>query len=87
VRGKRVVRKVTDVKLYDTICNNNLWVQYKIRELKKYIKDSDLRLLLNECLDILRCMKVQGQHMENRMRDYISSIEKLGFERKRKNKS
>jgi hypothetical protein len=29
-------------------------------------------------------MKTQGQHMENRMREYLHAIEKLGFERKRK---
>jgi hypothetical protein len=31
-------------------------------------------------------MKTQGQHMENRLRKYVEAIEKLGFERKRKDK-
>lgn len=79
-----MARKVTDVKLYDTLCNNNNWVQFKLRQLKKRAKDPEVKLMLNECLDILRFMKEQGQHMENRMHDYVDSIEALGFERKRK---
>lgn len=82
-----MVRKITDVKLYDTLCNNNIWVQYKLKELRDKAKDSEAKYLINECLDILRFMKVQGQHMENRMREYLHAIEKLGFERKRKNKT
>ena len=82
-----MVRKITDVKLYDTLCNNNIWVQYKLKELRAKVKDPEVKYLINECLDILRFMKVQGQHMENRMREYLNAIEKLGFERKRKNKT
>ena len=82
-----MVRKITDVKLYDTLCNNNIWVQYKLKELRGKAKDAEVKYLINECLDILRFMKVQGQHMENRMREYLNAIEKLGFERKRKNKT
>ena len=82
-----MVRKITDVKLYDTLCNNNIWVQYKLKELRAKAKDPEVKYLINECLDILRFMKVQGEHMENRMREYFHAIEKLGFERKRKNKT
>ncbi len=81
-----MVRKVTDVKLYDTLCNNNNWVQFKLKNLKKGCKDPEVCAIINECLDILRFMKTQGQHMENRLRKYVDSIEKLGFERKRKDK-
>lgn len=79
-------RKITDVKLYDTLCNNNVWVQFKLKKLRKEIKDPEFKQIINECLDILRFMKTQGQHMENRLRKYVSSIEKLGFERKRLDK-
>lgn len=82
-----MVRKITDVKLYDTLCNNNLWVQFKLKKLRAKVKDPEVKYLINECLDILRFMKVQGQHMENRMREYLYAIEKLGFERKRKDKT
>jgi D-mannonate dehydratase len=79
-----MVRKITDVKLYDTLCNNNNWVQYKLRCIRKTIKDPEMKELVNECLDILRYMKTQGQHMENRMREYLKGIERLGFQRDRK---
>jgi dihydroorotate dehydrogenase len=79
----RVVRKVTNVELCETLCNNNNGVQHKLQCLKKLVKDETARYIINECLDILRCMKVQGQHMENRMKEYVQGIEKLGFERKR----
>lgn len=79
-----MAKKITDVKLYDTLCNNNNWVQYKLKAVRKQIKDPDIKFIINECLDILRCMKKQGQHMENRLRDYVCGIERLGFERKRK---
>lgn len=79
-------RKITDVKLYDTLCNNNIWVQFKLKNLKKDIDNLEVKQVINECLDILRFMKTQGQHMENRLRKYVSSIEKLGFERKRLDK-
>lgn len=78
-----MVKKITDVKLYDTLCNNNNWVQFKLMSFRKRTKDPEVKTLINECLDILRCMKKQGQHMENRLREYVHSIEKLGFERKR----
>lgn len=79
-----MVRKITDVETYDTLCNNNNWVQFKLKQMRKLTKDPELKHLVNECLDIMRTMKVQGQHMENRMREYLDSIESLGFERKRK---
>ena len=80
-----MARKYTDVKLYDTLCNNNSWVQFKLKQLRKMCKNNpEMTLLVNECLDILRYMKWQGQRMENRMRRYLDSIERLGFERKRK---
>jgi hypothetical protein len=78
----RVVRKVTNVELCETLCNNNNGVQHILRCLKKLVKDEEARYMINECLDILRCMKVQGQHMENRLREYRDAIESLGFERK-----
>lgn len=79
-----MVKKITNVKTYDTLCNNNNWVQYKLMNLRKQCESPETVYVLNECLDILRQMKVQGQHMENRMRKYSNAIEKLGFERKRK---
>lgn len=81
-----MAKKITDVKIYDTLCNNNNWVQYKLRLLRSKIKDKEIKYLINECLDILRFMKTQGQHMENRLRKYVEQIEKLGFERVRKDK-
>lgn len=81
-----MVRKVTNVELYETLCNNNNGVQHKLQQLKKLVKNEEARYIINECLDILRHMKVQGQHMENRLRKYVDSIEELGFERKRKDK-
>lgn len=77
-----MVRKVTDVELCETLCNNNNGVQHILQGLKKLVKDEEVRYKINECLDILRCMKVQGQHMENRLRAYREAIESLGFERK-----
>ena len=81
----RVARKVTDVKLYDTLCNNNNWVQFKLRQLKKRAKDPEVKLVLNECLDILRFMKEQGQHMEARLRKWNDWVtEEMGYQRVRK---
>lgn len=79
-----MVRKVTNVELYETLCNNNNGVQNKLQQLKKLVKNEEARYIINECLDILRHMKVQGQHMENRLKKYVESIEKLGFQRNRK---
>lgn len=75
-------KKITDVKIYDTLCNNNNWVQYKLKALRKAVrKDPELLILVNECLDILRYMKTQGIHLENRLKLYYNSILKLGFQR------
>ena len=78
-----MVRKVTNVEVYTTLCNNSGCVQYKLQKLKKLVKEEEARLLINECLDLLRHMKVQGQHMENRLTKYKRAIEGLGFERKK----
>jgi len=78
-----VVRKITNVEFCETLCNNNNGVQHKLQCLKKLVKNEEARYIINECLDILRHMKVQGQHMENRLTKYKRAIEDLGFERKK----
>ena len=78
-----MARKYTDVKLYDTLCNNNNWVQFKLKQLRKNCKQAENILLINECLDILRYMKTQGQRMENRLKFYVNHIESMGFKRDR----
>ena len=78
-----MVRKITNVELCETLCNNNNGVQHKLQCLKKLVKGEEARYIINECLDILRCMKVQGQHMENRLTAYKRAIEGLGFKREK----
>lgn len=80
-----MVRKITDVETYDTLCNNNNWAQYKLKHLRKLCRGNKEEIqLVNECLDILRFMKVQGQHMENRLKKYVQAITDLGFQRQKK---
>jgi len=75
---------------YDfTLCQNNNFVQGNLKDLKKTLKklgivDESVYNLINVSLADLRIMKKQGQSFENRCRLYRRSIEKLGFERTKK---
>lgn len=66
----------------DTLCNNHNNIIDKLQKLKKlYKKDRLIVDFCNELLIISRYCKKQGQHMENRLKLYRNSIEKLGFKR------
>lgn len=71
-------------ELYETLCNNHNQIMHNLKQIKKLIKNEEVRKILNETLEISRYCKKQGQRMENRMRDYYDSILKLGFQRVRK---
>lgn len=49
-------------------------------------KDAKIKTLINETLEYSRYCKKQGQHLENRARNYRRAIEGLGFQRVRKEK-
>lgn len=69
--------KKLKTKFYDTLCNNHNTIIFL---LKQYKKTGDVENI-NTCIEIARECKKQGQHMENRMKKYRTSIEKLGFVR------
>ena len=73
-------------KFYATLCNNHNEIISNLREIKKLVKDSKVREIINATLEISRFCKKQGQHMENRLKAYSQSIIDLGFERVRKEK-
>jgi hypothetical protein len=63
--------------MYETLCNNHNQIIWNLTQFKK---TGDINLI-NESIDISRYCKKQGQRMENRMKQYRRSIEKLGFTR------
>ena len=69
---------------YETICNNHNVIISNLQRLKKEIKDSNLRELINETLCFTRYCKKQGQSLENRCKLYRTNIENCGFQRVRK---
>lgn len=73
-------------KFYSTLCNNHNQIMYNLGEIKKLTKDAKIRTLINETLEYSRYCKKQGQHLENRARNYRRAIEGLGFQRVRKEK-
>jgi len=54
---------------------------------KQGVKDPRVYELIDDSRETLRAMKVQGQHMENRLRSYHDAICSLSFKRVKKNKS
>lgn len=73
-------------KFYSTLCNNHNQIIYNLGEIKKLTKDIKIKALINETLEYSRYCKKQGQHLENRARNYRRAIEGLGFQRVRKEK-
>jgi hypothetical protein len=63
--------------MYETLCNNHNQI---IWNLKQFKKTGDINLI-NDSIEISKYCKKQGQRMENRMKQYRNSIEKLGFTR------
>lgn len=77
--------------IQNTLCNNNLQVQFNLKLLKKKLKelktkDEDMFILINNSLEVLRTMKKQGQSMENRLKLLKTHIEACGFKRIKKGK-
>jgi len=76
----------------ETLCSNNLQVQFNLKQLKKFLKDnkfftSEAQKALDESLVILRYMKKQGQKMESRLELYNRTItDTLGFVRVKKHR-
>lgn len=70
----------------ETLCSNNLQVQFNLKQLKKFLKDKrynteDIQKILSNSIAILKYMKKQGQKLENRCRKYLYAIEGCGFVR------
>ena len=80
-----VVKKVTP---YETLCNNHNQIIFNLKKIKEFIKnkeeENNIYNLINETRTYCMICKKQGQRMENRLRKYVSSIEKLDFKRVRK---
>lgn len=73
------------LEFYDTLCNNHNQIIFNLKQVKNALKESNidentLKLLENSIKTCKYCKK-QGQNMENRLRKYRNSIEKLGFKR------
>ena len=67
-----------------TICNKHNTIMFYIKELKKKLKklnieDENISELLNKINLEARDAKKSGQRMENRLKQYRNSIEKLGY--------
>lgn len=76
-------------KKAETLCNNNLSVKETFTRLraklkKLGVKDQEIYDLINDGRETLRVMKLQGQHMENRLRLYHDTLSKLSFVRVRR---
>ena len=81
----------TDARM--SLCNSHDTVKYWNREAKKVLKayikanpesESFLGIALdciNKSTEETRVAKRKGQRMENRLKSYRNSIEKLGFQR------
>ena len=79
--------------LNDSLCNSHNTIMYWVREIKKSLKKiekdepelnyklEDVHERLNDIAAEARIAKKKGQHMENRLKKYRSSIESLGFKR------
>lgn len=69
----------------DTLCNNHNNIIYELDCIIKYCKrtnkDEVIINKLTELKSMAKKCKKQGQHMENRLKLYRNSIEKLGFKR------
>lgn len=80
-----VVKKVTP---YETLCNNHNQIIFNLKKIKEGIKNKEdedtVCDLINETRTYCMICKKQGQRMENRLRKYVSCIEKLNFKRVRK---
>lgn len=80
-----VIKKVTP---YETLCNNHNQIIFNLKKIKEFIKnkeeENNICDLINETRAYCMICKKQGQRMENRLRKYVSSIEKLNFKRVRK---
>lgn len=80
-----VVKKVTP---YETLCNNHNQIIFNLKKIKEFIKnkeeENNICNLINETKVYCMICKKQGQRMENRLRKYVSCIEKLNFKRVRK---
>jgi uncharacterized coiled-coil DUF342 family protein len=64
---------------HKTLCNNHNELIFQLKQIKKRRQITSEEI--NELMDLIRFCKKQGQVMENRMRDYRSAIEGLGFKR------
>lgn len=74
-------------RLESTICNKHNTIMFYAKEIKKRLKklnieDEEVSELLNKISLEARSAKRSGQRMENRLKKYYNSIEKLGFKRK-----
>lgn len=81
----------TDAKM--SLCNSHdtitYWNRGAKKDIKAYIKKHpesepflcDALDYINKSIEETRIAKRKGQKMENRLKSYRSSIEKLGFER------
>jgi len=71
----------------NSLCNRHNQIKFLINQIKKELrlKDCDkgnIQHLLNDILAETREAKKSGQKMENRLKQYRSSIEDLGYVRR-----
>ena len=71
-----------DIIPFETICNNH---NHVVHLLQQYKKTRDI-WYVDQAIKLVRHCKKQGQHMENRLKKYQTSIISLGFQRVKKPK-
>ena len=71
-----------DIIPFETICNNH---NHVVHLLQQYKKTRDI-WYVDQAIKLVRHCKKQGQHMENRLKKYQTSIISLGFQRIKKPK-
>jgi hypothetical protein len=70
----------------DTICGYHTDIMRKCEEIQhayeSNLTSDDIAQLISEIYEAARLALISGQSMEDRLKEYRSAIEKLGFERK-----
>ena len=84
MKGEFYMEIRKDIEPYETICNNHNQVMWMLKEFKK---TGDM-WYVDQSIKLVRYCKKQGQHMENRLRKYLTCFtDYLGFKRVYKKKS
>jgi hypothetical protein len=71
--------------LKDTICGHHATIMRKCEEIKyaylENLDSDDINQLIEDIYEEARLALIDGQKLEDRLKEYRSAIESLGFER------